>query len=91
MDVPPLLRDLGNAIAPLVDLVFMIHNFALHFHVLGTCEMHFEVLAKWRDQSFLNNSQHKGFDMLHQSALARLCVSSRMSEDRSHKEMHSEQ
>ena len=38
----PLLRDLGHPLASLVDLIFMIQDIALHFHVLGTALPHQE-------------------------------------------------
>src|SRR5712692_6835786 len=36
----------------------MVQDIALHFHVLGTCDMHVEALAQWRDQRFLDRGEH---------------------------------
>src|SRR6266581_150774 len=59
--VEPLFRDLGHALASLVDLIFMIQNIAFNFHILSTGDMNVETLAKWRDQRFLDRGKHITF------------------------------
>src|SRR6266702_6741692 len=54
----PLLRDLRYPVAALVDLILVIQDIALCFHVLSACYVHVEALAQRRDQGFLDRGEH---------------------------------
>src|SRR6266702_1329394 len=54
----PLLRDFRHAVASLVDLIFVIQNIALCFHVLRACHVNVKALAQRRDQGFLDCGEY---------------------------------